>query len=198
MAEIKKLKRQLSQEFEMKDLGFAKQILGMTVIIDKMKGTLRLSQDKYIRKVLEKFNMKDAEARCQPLVGSVMKGVLRSCQVAATLLERYFKGYELFQQKIVGGTAVSWMSRSQKCAAMSTTEAEYMAIAEAGKKLNLVFHGRTKHIKIRYHYIRELVSEGMLSLKKILGEKNPADMLTKVVTTKKLKLCTTSTGLRDN
>nr|GEV01876.1 retrovirus-related Pol polyprotein from transposon TNT 1-94 [Tanacetum cinerariifolium] len=111
----------------------------------------------------------------------------------------------------------------------SDAEAEYMAIAEAGKELvwlknfleeldraqtecrlfcdnqsaihlakNLVFHSRTKHIKIRYHYILELVSEGTLSLKKILGAKNPADMLTKVVTTKKLKLCAASTGLRDN
>nr|GEY82496.1 retrovirus-related Pol polyprotein from transposon TNT 1-94 [Tanacetum cinerariifolium] len=63
---------------------------------------------------------------------------------------------------------------------------------------NPVFHGRTKHIKIRYHYIRELVSKGTLSLKKILRAKNPTIMLTKVVTTEKLKLYATSTGLRDN
>nr|GEW61151.1 retrovirus-related Pol polyprotein from transposon TNT 1-94 [Tanacetum cinerariifolium] len=63
---------------------------------------------------------------------------------------------------------------------------------------NLVFHGRTKHIKIRYHYIQELVSEGMLSFKKILGAKNPTNMLTKVVITEKLKLCATLIGLRDN
>nr|GEV22625.1 retrovirus-related Pol polyprotein from transposon TNT 1-94 [Tanacetum cinerariifolium] len=69
IAEIKKLKRQSSQEFEMKDLCSAKQILGMSIIKDKMKGTLRLSQEKYIGKVLDKFNIKDAEAS---LVGSVM------------------------------------------------------------------------------------------------------------------------------
>ncbi|GJR08295.1 retrovirus-related pol polyprotein from transposon TNT 1-94 [Tanacetum coccineum] len=33
----------MSQEFKMKDLGLAKQILGMSVIRDKTKGTLRLS-----------------------------------------------------------------------------------------------------------------------------------------------------------
>ncbi|GKE22844.1 retrovirus-related pol polyprotein from transposon TNT 1-94, partial [Tanacetum coccineum] len=78
MAEIKKLKRQLSQEYEMKDLGSANQILSMSIIRDKTKGTLRLSQEIYKGKVLEKFNMKDAKARCErlgghfKLIGSVM------------------------------------------------------------------------------------------------------------------------------
>ncbi|GKE93472.1 retrovirus-related pol polyprotein from transposon TNT 1-94, partial [Tanacetum coccineum] len=51
----------------MTDLGSAKQFLGMSIIRDKMKGTLRLSQEKYIGKVLENFNMKDSKARCKPL-----------------------------------------------------------------------------------------------------------------------------------
>ncbi|GJW01949.1 retrovirus-related pol polyprotein from transposon TNT 1-94 [Tanacetum coccineum] len=46
--------------------------------------------------------------------------------------------------------------------------------------------------------VRILISKGTLYLKKILEAKNPADMLTKVVTTKNLKLCAASTGLRDN
>ncbi|GKF96752.1 hypothetical protein Tco_0292573, partial [Tanacetum coccineum] len=36
---------------------------------------------------------------------------------------------------LLGGTTVSWMSRIQKCVAMSTTEAEYMAIVDAGIEL---------------------------------------------------------------
>nr|GEV15996.1 putative retrovirus-related Pol polyprotein from transposon TNT 1-94 [Tanacetum cinerariifolium] len=42
MEKIKKLKRQLSQEFEMKDLGCAMQILGMSIIRDQNEGRLIL------------------------------------------------------------------------------------------------------------------------------------------------------------
>jgi ATP-binding cassette subfamily B (MDR/TAP) protein 1 len=61
---------------------------------------------------------------------------------------------------------------------------------------NPVFHARTKHIDLRYHFIRSLLEEGELLLEKILGSQNPADMLTKSVTIEKLKLCSTSVGLR--
>ncbi|GKC73516.1 hypothetical protein Tco_1119399, partial [Tanacetum coccineum] len=51
---------------------FAKQIIGMSIIRDKMKGTLMLSHEKYTGKVLEKFNMKDAKAR----FGNVMHAMV--------------------------------------------------------------------------------------------------------------------------
>ena len=51
---------------------------------------------------------------------------------------------------------------------------------------NLVFYSRTKHIQMRFHFIREFITDGMVNLQKILGTKNPADMFTKVVTTDKL------------
>jgi len=35
----------------------------------------------------------------------------------------------------LGGTTVSWMSKLQKCIAMSTTELEYVAMSEAGKEM---------------------------------------------------------------
>jgi hypothetical protein len=60
---------------------------------------------------------------------------------------------------------------------------------------NSAFHSRTKHIDLRYHFIRSLLEDEVLTLKKIEGRKNPADMLTKVVTIDKLKLCSTSVGL---
>ena len=50
---------------------------------------------------------------------------------------------------------------------------------------------------MRYNFIRELINEGNIKLKKILGTKNPAYMFTKVVTTKKLKLCMALTDLSE-
>lgn len=49
---------------------------------------------------------------------------------------------------------------------------------------NQVFHGITKHITIRYHFIRELINDGAFNLEKINGINNSANMFTKLVMTK--------------
>lgn len=43
MKKINVLKKSLQAEFEMKDLGMATRILGMDIIRDRQKGTLKLS-----------------------------------------------------------------------------------------------------------------------------------------------------------
>ena len=65
--EINNLKKQLSKQFAMKDLGAAKQILGTRIIRDKANGTLKLSQSEYAKKVLRKFNMNEAKLVSTPL-----------------------------------------------------------------------------------------------------------------------------------
>jgi ATP-binding cassette subfamily B (MDR/TAP) protein 1 len=68
LEEINNLKKQLSSEFEMKDLGATKQILEMRISRDEQGGTLQLSQAEYICKVLQRFNMRDAKPIRTPLV----------------------------------------------------------------------------------------------------------------------------------
>ena len=54
---------------------------------------------------------------------------------------------------------------------------------------NQVYHARTKHIDVRYHFMREIIEEGGVLVQKIKTDDNPADMLTKVVTTIKSNYC---------
>ena len=97
--------------------------------------------------------------------------------------------------------------------ALSTAEAEYMALSDASKEAvhlkallasigygqespivvyednqaaqkiaeNPVLHDRTKHIDIRYHFVRELVRDLKIDIVYIETKKMIADLLTKAV-----------------
>ena len=214
--EIVNLKLKLSKQFEMKDRGAAKQILGMRIQRDTNSRTLLLSQDKYINKVLSRFNMQNAKVVSTPLgvhfrlskeqspkteeeraymakvpyasaIGSliyVMVCTRPDIAQAVGAVSRYmnnpgklhweavkwilrylrgttskalcFKGGDMVLTGYVdadlagnvdirrsttgyvytlGGTAVSWGSQLQKIVALSTTEAEYVAVTEASKEM---------------------------------------------------------------
>ncbi|KAL6333801.1 hypothetical protein AAG906_028987 [Vitis piasezkii] len=56
----------------MKDLGFTSQILGIKISRDRTNRKLQLSQENYIEKVLDKFNMGKTKPMSSPL-GSYLK-----------------------------------------------------------------------------------------------------------------------------
>ncbi|KAL1536502.1 hypothetical protein AAHA92_29144 [Salvia divinorum] len=118
------------------------------------------------------------------------------------------------------GGAISWISTLQNVVALSTTEAEYMAITAAVKESfwlrgivgefgveqklvpigcdnngaislakHQVFHERSKHIDVRYHFVREEIEKGNIVVFKVDTADNPADMLTKPLQKEKFDLC---------
>ena len=58
------------------------------------------------------------------------------------------------------------------------------------------FHARTKHIDVRYHFIREAVEDGKLSVIYIPTDDNPADIFTKPLAKAKLRQFVEMLGLR--
>ena len=69
--DIQKLKGLLSAEFEMKDLGAARKILGMEIIRDRERRKLFLSQRSYIQKVLARFDMSSSKPIDTPSAANI-------------------------------------------------------------------------------------------------------------------------------
>jgi hypothetical protein len=62
---------------------------------------------------------------------------------------------------------------------------------------NPVFHGRSKHIDIKFHYIRECVERGQITVKWIGTLKQKADSLTKALVVVKLSEMRYLLGVRE-
>ena len=54
---------------------------------------------------------------------------------------------------------------------------------------NQVYNTKTKHIDVRYHFVREILEEGGVIIQNIRTTENPTDTMTKVVTAVKFKHC---------
>ena len=67
ISRIDRLKKTLGESFAMKDLGAAKRILGICISCDRREKKIYLSQEQYIRKVLQRFQMENAKTVSTPL-----------------------------------------------------------------------------------------------------------------------------------
>jgi hypothetical protein len=287
---VESFKRHIAKTVEITDLGEAHFFLGIEISRDRAKHTITLSQTKYVKEIMSRFNKsnlhavstpaelgirldksdKTAEAcmvqEYQKQIGSLMYLMTKtrpdiafavSCCArfmsnpdathfrALDRVWKYLAGtvdYSLvytpsehrlhlsgFVDSDWGGdyptrksttgyiffyanAPVSWSSKIQKTVALSSCEAEYMALKEAIKEFvwltslfngigslktcnskilltdnqsaidlskNPEYHARSKHIDIQYHYVREIIQSGQVSLKYVSTKNNIADVLTK-------------------
>ena len=61
--------------------------------------------------------------------------------------------------------------------------------------LNPVFHNRSKHIEIPYHYVRDMVEKDVIKLEYISTEDQIADILTKPLAKPKVELFCKELGM---
>ncbi|WVZ80531.1 hypothetical protein U9M48_028000 [Paspalum notatum var. saurae] len=67
--------------------------------------------------------------------------------------------------QFLGTSLVSLSSCKQSSVATSTCEADAISVAK-----NLVLHSRTKHIDVRYHFLRDNYEKGIIDIVKVASE----------------------------
>ncbi|KAH9734079.1 hypothetical protein KPL71_017263 [Citrus sinensis] len=169
--EIDHLKKLLSREFEMKELGEAKRILGMDIIRDRSKKVVFLTQQSYINRVL---------------VSLMYTIVLTRPDIShpVSIVSKFMANpsYEYWR-------VVQWIMRYLK----GTLE---VGLVYGGKDSN----GHTLIGYVDANFVGDLDKRrsqtgGAVKLLKIHTEENPADMLSKVVPTAKFILCMNLAGI---
>ncbi|GJV56069.1 zinc finger, CCHC-type containing protein [Tanacetum coccineum] len=81
---------------------------------------------------------------------------------------------------LLGGSAISWASKKQTCITSSTMEFEFVALAAAGKEAECqMYNGKSRHLGVRHSMIRELITNGVVSIEFVRSQQNLADHLTK-------------------
>nr|GEY07306.1 hypothetical protein [Tanacetum cinerariifolium] len=122
---------------------------------------------------------------------------------------------------------VSWSSKRQKSAAISSTEAEYIALSGCCTQVlwmrsqltdyghgfnkipmycdnksaialccNNVQHSRSKHINIRFHFIKEQVENGVVEFYFVNTEYQLADIFTKSLGRERIEFLINKLGMR--
>ena len=62
---------------------------------------------------------------------------------------------------------------------------------------NSTFYSRSKHIDVRYHWIRDVLDEKLLQIEKIHTDDNGLDMMTKSLLIQKLDIYRIAVGLME-
>nr|GEV08121.1 copia protein [Tanacetum cinerariifolium] len=128
--------------------------------------------------------------------------------------------------QFLGEKLVSWSSKKQDCTTLSTAEAEYVSLSTCSQVLwmriqltNYGFHfnkipiycdsksaiviscnpvqqSRTKHIDVRYHFIKEHVEKGTIELYFVKTDYQLADLFTKALLADRFNYLVRRLGIR--
>nr|GFA80234.1 copia protein [Tanacetum cinerariifolium] len=89
---------------------------------------------------------------------------------------------------------VCWSSEKQNCVSISTAESEYVAVSIA-ILCNPVQHTRTKHIDVRYNFIKDHVEKGTIELYFVGTEYQLANLFTNSLPEARFKFLVEKLGM---
>nr|GEY05534.1 retrotransposon protein, putative, unclassified [Tanacetum cinerariifolium] len=198
----KRFETLMHSRFEMSLMGEMKFFLGLQ--IHQSPRGIFINQAKYALEILHKHGMEKGQSIGTPMVtkhkldtdlsGNPVDKTDYHSKIRSLM---YLTSSRPDIVQAICGKLVSWMSKKQDCTAMSSAEAEYVALSSAiAISCNPVQHSRTKHIHTRYHFIKEQVENGIIKLYFVRTEYQLADMFTKALPEDRFKYLVRRIGMR--
>nr|GEW45171.1 hypothetical protein [Tanacetum cinerariifolium] len=154
-----------------------------------------INQSKYVLEILNKYGMES----CDP-IGTLMgikdkldldqNGTTIDAMKYRSMIDADYAGCkDTFKStsgeaQFLGEKLVSWSLKKQDCMALSTVKAEYVSLSPfIAISCNPVQHSGTKHIAVRYHFIKEHVEKGTIELYFVKTDNQLDDIFTKALPT---------------
>ncbi|GJY47380.1 retrovirus-related pol polyprotein from transposon TNT 1-94 [Tanacetum coccineum] len=143
--------------------------------------------------MVEKSNL-DKDLQGKPVDATLYRGMIYSKDIGMSLTAYADADHSGCQDtrrstsgsaQFLGDKLVSWSSKKQKSTAISSTEAEYIALS-----------GCSKHIDVRYHFIKKQVENGIVELYFVRTEYQLADIFTKPLPRERFNFLIEKLGMR--
>ncbi|GKA19973.1 retrovirus-related pol polyprotein from transposon TNT 1-94, partial [Tanacetum coccineum] len=102
--------------------------------------------------------------------------------------------------QFLGENLVSWSSKKPDCMTLSSTEAEYVSLSACSIAIscNPVQHSRTKHVVVRYYFIKEHVEKSTIELYFVKTDYQLADLFTKALLVDRFNYLVRRLGMRSS
>ncbi|CAL8991481.1 unnamed protein product [Prunus brigantina] len=195
-------KKSMMHEFGMSDLGLMHYFLGIEVV--QSSAGIFISQKKYVQEILDRFEMKDCNSVCTPteivlklvknsgekkvdqtlykqIVGSLMYLTATRPDIQHAIVTLSTTEAEFIAAAAYGCQAI-WLRRIlEELRGLQEGPTPIYCDNNSAIKFskNPVLHGRSKHIDVHYHFLRDLTKGETIDLIYCRSEDQVADILTK-------------------
>ncbi|XP_047331723.1 uncharacterized mitochondrial protein AtMg00810-like [Impatiens glandulifera] len=214
---IEEFKEVMKKEFEMTDLGLMKYFLGLEV--KQSEEGIFISQERYAFEILKKLKMEDCNPVSTPMKPGTKlskfdgekradtgryRSLVRSLRYLTSTRPDLMLSVGITRRFMEDPSYTHWkaLKRIPRYVRGTLSLDERTVIRVDNKSAielakNLVNHGRSKHIDVRFHFIREQVKEGKVELEHVESRAQDADIFTKSLPTTLLESCKRLIGMRD-
>ncbi|GJX99610.1 retrovirus-related pol polyprotein from transposon TNT 1-94 [Tanacetum coccineum] len=201
----------MCSKFKMSMMGKISFFLGLQ-IFQNPRGIF-INQSKYALESLKKYSFDSCGSGPLPwyqarLTEKHLHAVKRIFRYLRGTVNRDTRRSTYGSMQFLGDRLASWSSKRQKSAAISSTEAEYIAMSgccaqilwmrsqltDYGLRFNKI--QMSKHIDIRFHFIKEHVENGVIELYFVNTKYQLADIFTKALARERIKFLINKLGMR--